>query len=217
MRGICLVFSLSLISATYLPAQTSTPSSTPPEAISLQVDATEVARKLLHSHLTIPVVPGCLTLYYPKWIPGEHGPTGPIDSVVGMKFSVNGQAFPWRRDLVDLYAFHLEIPAGVSHLEVALDFAIPVEPAAFSTEASASAVIAMINWYEVLLYPAGFKPDDLTFQAELRLPQHWRFGTALPLLENRNPLKFCPVSLTTAAQSPPVARGHHRPIQLGHF
>ncbi len=125
MRGICLVFFLSLIHATYLPAQTSTPTGTPPESISLQVDATEVARKLLHSHLTIPVLPGSLTLYYPKWIPGEHGPTGPIDSVVGMKFSVNGQAIPWRRDLVDLYAFHLEIPAGASHLEVALDFAIP--------------------------------------------------------------------------------------------
>src|SRR5258708_13898371 len=118
MRGICLVFSLSLISATYLPAQTSTPSSTPPEAISLQVDATEVARKLLHSHLTIPVVPGSLTLYYPKWIPGEHGPTGPIDSVVGMKFSVNGQAFPWSRDLFDLYTFQLATPPHASHSEL---------------------------------------------------------------------------------------------------
>jgi predicted metalloprotease with PDZ domain len=214
MRGICLAFFLSLIPATCLPAQTPTPSSTPLEPISLQVDATEVARKLLHSHLTIPVVPGSLTLYYPKWIPGEHGPTGPIDSVVGMKFSVNGQAIPWRRDLVDLYAFHLEIPTGASHLEVALDFAIPVEPAAFSTEASASAAIAMINWYEVLLYPAGFKPDDLTFQAELRLPQHWRFGTALPLLENGNPIKFRPVSLTTLADSPLVAGVNYRHIQL---
>lgn len=214
MRGICLVFFLSLIPATYLRAQTPTPSSSPLEPISLQVDATEVARKLLHSHLTIPVVPGPLTLYYPKWIPGEHGPTGPIDSVVGMKFSVNGQAIPWRRDLVDLYAFHLEIPAGASHLEVALDFAIPVQPAAFSTEASASAVLAMINWYEVLLYPVGFKSDDLTFQAELRLPPHWRFGTALPLLENGNPIKFRPVSLTTLADSPLVAGVNYRHIQL---
>ena len=214
MRGICLVFFLSVLPATYLPAQTPTPSSTPPEPISLQVDATEVARKLLHSRLTIPVVPGPLTLYYPKWIPGEHAPTGPIDSVVGMKFSVNGQPIPWRRDLVDLHAFHLEIPTGASQLEVALDFAIPVEPAAFSTEASASAVLAMINWYEVLLYPAGIKPDDLTFQTELRLPARWRFGTALPVLENGNPIKFRPVSLTTLADSPLVAGVNYRHIQL---
>jgi predicted metalloprotease with PDZ domain len=215
MRGIRLLLFLSLIiPAIRLAAQTPAPASTPSEPISLQVDATEVARKLLHSHLSIPVAPGPLTLFYPKWIPGEHAPTGPIDNVVGMKFSVNGQPIPWRRDLVDLYAFHCEIPAGASHLEITLDFAIPVEPAAFSTEASASAKLAMINWYEVLLYPAGFKTDDLTFQAELRLPQHWRFGTALPILESGDPVRFRPVSLTTLADSPLVAGLYYRHIQL---
>jgi predicted metalloprotease with PDZ domain len=215
MQGIRLVVLLSLIiPAAPLVAQTSAPSSTPSEAISLQVDATDVARKLLHSHLSIPVTPGPLTLYYPKWIPGEHAPTGPIDSVVGMKFSVNGQPIPWRRDLVDLYAFHCEIPAGASHLEIALDFAIPVEPAAFSTEASASAKLAMINWYQVLLYPAGYNTNDLTFQTELRLPQHWRFGTALPILESGDPVRFRPVSLTTLADSPLVTGLYYRHIQL---
>ena len=213
MRGICLVL-LSLLPSSYLSAQIPTPSSPPRELISLQVDATEVARKLLHSHLVVPVIPGPLTLYYPKWIPGEHAPTGPIDSVVGLKFSVNGQPIPWRRDLVDLYAFHLEIPTGASHLEIALDFALPVEPAAFSTEASASARLAMINWYEVLLYPAGFKPEDLTFQTEIQLPQHWHFGTALPIQENGNPIKFRPVSLVTLADSPLVAGMYYRHIQL---
>src|SRR6202012_1345205 len=135
MRGFSLVFFVSLIlSPTRLPAQTPTPSSTPSLPISLQVDATDLARKLLHSHLSIPATPGPLTLYYPKWIPGEHPPPGHIDSVVGMKFAVNGQPIPWRRDLVDLYAFHCEIPAGASHLEIDLDFAMPVEPAVFSTE-----------------------------------------------------------------------------------
>lgn len=215
MQGISLVVLLSLIiAAAPLVAQTSAPSSTPSEPISLQVDATDVARKLLHSHLSIPVTPGPLTLYYPKWIPGEHAPTGPIDSVVGMRFSVNGQPIRWRRDLVDLYAFHCEIPAGASHLEIALDFAIPVEPAAFSTEASASAKLAMINWYEVLLYPAGYNTNDLTFQTELRLPQHWGFGTALPILENGDPVRFRPVSLTTLADSPLVAGLYYRHIQL---
>jgi predicted metalloprotease with PDZ domain len=213
MRAICLVL-LSLLPGTSLIAQTPTPSSPSRELISLQVDATDVARKLLHSHLVVPVVPGPLTLYYPKWIPGEHGPTGPIDCVVGLKFSVNGQPIPWRRDLVDLYAFHLEIPTGASHLEIALDFAVPVEPSAFSTEASASARLAMINWYEVLLYPAGFKPEDLTFQTEIQLPQHWRFGTALPIQEDGTPIKFRPVSLVTLADSPLVAGIYYRHIQL---
>jgi predicted metalloprotease with PDZ domain len=215
MRGISLVLFVSLIiPATRLAAQTPTPSSTPSQPITLQVDATEVARKLLHSHLSIPVTPGPLTLYYPKWIPGEHAPTGPIDSVVGMKFSVTGQPIPWRRDLVDLYAFHCEIPAGATRLEIDLDFAMPVEPAEFSTEAAASAKLAMINWYELLLYPAGFNTNDLIFQSELRLPQHWRFGTALPVLENGDPVRFRPVSLTTLADSPLVAGLYYRNIQL---
>jgi predicted metalloprotease with PDZ domain len=215
MQGIRLVVLLSLaIPTAPLLAQAPAPSSTPSEAISLQVDATDVARKLLHSHLSMPVTPGPLTLYYPKWIPGEHAPTGPIDSVVGMKFLVNGQPIPWRRDLVDLYAFHCEIPADASRLEIALDFAIPVEPAAFSTEASASAKLAMINWYEVLLYPAGYNTNDLTFRTELRLPQHWRFGTALPILENGDPVRFRAVSLTTLADSPLVTGLYYRHIQL---
>jgi predicted metalloprotease with PDZ domain len=116
--------------------------------------------------------------------------------------------------LVDLYAFHCEIPAGASHLEIDLDFAMPVEPAEFSTEAAASARLGMINWYELLLYPAGFNTDDLTFQAELRLPPRWRFGTALPVLENGDPIRFRPVSLTTLADSPLVAGLYFRQIQL---
>ena len=215
MRGFSLVLFVSLIiSTTRLAAQTPTPSSTPPPPISLQVDATDVARKLLHSHLSIPVTPGPLTLYYPKWIPGEHGPTGPIDSVVGMRFTVNGQPIPWRRDLVDLYAFRCEIPAGASHLEIDLDFGMPVEPAVFSTEAAASAKLAMINWYQLLLYPAGFNTNDLMFQAELRLPPNWRFGTALPVLDNGDPIRFRAVSLTTLADSPLVSGLYYRQIQL---
>src|SRR5260221_7906448 len=110
----------------------------------------------------------------------------------------------------------MKTPREFPHKDAHFDSAIPVEPAAFSTEASASAVIAMINWYEVLLYPAGFKPDDLTFQAELRLPQHWRFGPTLPLLENRNPTKIGPHSLKPLAESPPLARVNFPPVKTAH-
>ncbi|MGD8827809.1 MAG: hypothetical protein PVG21_03850, partial [Gammaproteobacteria bacterium] len=50
-------------------------------AIRLTVDVTDAPRKVFHSEMTIPVRPGSLTLYYPKYIPGEHGPTGPIVNV----------------------------------------------------------------------------------------------------------------------------------------
>src|SRR5580704_19582847 len=78
--------------------------------IRLEVDATHAPQKILHATLEIPVRPGPLTLYYPEWIPGEHMPDGPITNLAGLEFSANGQKIPWRRDLVDMFAFHLDIP-----------------------------------------------------------------------------------------------------------
>ena len=81
------------------------------------MDATGTQQKLLHIHEVIPVKPGPLTLYYPKWIPGEHGPEGPISSLSGLKFEADGKTIPWQRDLLDVFTFHLDIPAGVSKLD----------------------------------------------------------------------------------------------------
>jgi len=102
----------------------------PAPQITLSVDATDAPRKIFHVRLTIPAKPGSLTLYYPKWIPGEHGPTGPIQDVAGLKFTAGGKTLPWRRDLLDGWTFHVEVPAGVSSVEAALDF---ISPAGTST------------------------------------------------------------------------------------
>ena len=87
--------------------------------ITLSVDATEAPRKLFHARITMPVVPGPMTLVYPKWIPGEHGPTGPIINLAGVKITAGGKTVPWRRDDVEMYAFHFEVPAGAREIEVA--------------------------------------------------------------------------------------------------
>ena len=92
------------------------------ETISLTVDATRTQRKILHAHLVMPVKAGPLTLYYPKWIPGEHGPDGPIANLSGLKFEGNGKTIPWQRDLLDAFTFHLEIPEGVSKLDANYDY-----------------------------------------------------------------------------------------------
>ncbi len=97
----------------------------PAPRIALSLDATEAPRKIFHARLTIPAAPGTLTLYYPKWIPGEHGPTGPVQDLTGLAFTAKGQTLKWRRDLVDNWAFHVEVPAGVSSIEAALDFVSP--------------------------------------------------------------------------------------------
>src|SRR2546428_1189225 len=130
------------------------------QAITLSVDATEAPRKLFHARMTMAVSPGPLTLFYPEWIPGEHGPTGPIVSLAGLKFTAAGKTIPWRRDDVDMYAFHLEVPAGARELEVALDFLSPTF-GPFTAGASTTAHLAIVTWNQLLLYPQGSNISDI--------------------------------------------------------
>src|SRR5580700_11166349 len=102
-----------------LPTLSAQPAQRP---IELSVDATEAPRRLLHATLKIPVSAGPLTLYYPKWIQGEHSPSGPIADLSSLKFRGAGKPIAWRRDDVDLYAFHCTIPPGIDTLEVSLDY-----------------------------------------------------------------------------------------------
>src|SRR5690349_22293801 len=92
------------------------------QPIRLRVDATEVPRKIYHAELTIPAAPGPLNLFYPKWIPGEHAPTGPVTDLAGLKFSAGGQTLQWKRDSVEMFEFHLTVPPGADSVDVKLDF-----------------------------------------------------------------------------------------------
>ena len=124
--------------------------------ISLFVDATETPRKIFHARMSIPAQPGTLTLYYPKWIPGEHGPTGPIQDLAGLKFTANGQDLAWRRDLLDGWTFHVEVPAGATSVEATLDFISPAgQEGIYTGGATATDRMGVINWNTMLLYPAG--------------------------------------------------------------
>jgi predicted metalloprotease with PDZ domain len=181
------------------------------ETISLSVDATKTPQKLLHAHLVMPVQPGPLTLYYPKWIPGEHEPDGPISSLTGLTFEAGGKVLPWKRDLLDVFTFHVDVPAGVTKLEANYDF---IEPAG----GSATAKLAVLEWNEVVLYPAGIPADQLTYEARLLLPQGWKFGTALPIAsQSFQPLElisFKPISLELLVDSPVIAGEYYRAIDL---
>src|SRR5207247_10593876 len=97
----------------------------PAPHITIALDATEAPRKIFHARMTIPTAGGPLTLYYPKWIPGEHGPTGPIQDLAGLKFTANGQVLKWRRDLLDGWTIHVDVPAGATNVEATLDFISP--------------------------------------------------------------------------------------------
>ena len=94
-------------------------------AVKLRVDATDAPRRLFHVQMTMTAKAGPMTLLYPEWIPGEHGPTGPIVNLVGLKIEGGGKPIAWKRDSVNMYAFHLDVPAGVTSLEVAFDLISP--------------------------------------------------------------------------------------------
>lgn len=186
-----------------------------PGPIRLSVDATRAPQKILHAHLQIPVHAGPLTLYYPEWIPGEHMPDGPIIEVAGMKFSAGGNAIPWRRDLVEMFSIHLDVPAGVSSIDADLDFLLSAPSSGFSAGASATANLNVLSWNQVLLYPAGTPAKEFTFVASLKLPAGWKFGTALPIArQDGETIDFEPAPLTTLVDSPVISGRYFRVVQL---
>lgn len=185
------------------------------EAIRLTVDATEAPLKIIHTHMQIPVSPGPLTLYYPKWIPGEHAPDGPIANVAGLKFTANGRVVPWRRDLLDMFAFHLDVPAAATTLDADLDYLEPEETSGFSAGASATDKMVVISWNQNLLYPGGVPADQVLYEPILRLPPGWKYGTALPVAgEADGEIRFQAVSLNRLVDSPVIAGEHFRAIDV---
>jgi len=185
------------------------------QVISLTVDATQAPIKLVHSHIVMPVKPGPLTLYYPKWIPGEHGPNGPIASLSGLKFSANDKSIPWQRDLLDLFTFHVDVPGGADHLVIDFDYIEPTASGAYTAGASATAKLDVISWNQNVLYPAGTPADQLTYEAKLILPDGWKFGTALPIAnQSGNQATFKPVSLERLVDSPVISGEYYRAIDI---
>src|SRR5215475_8514266 len=167
------------------------------QPIRLRVDATEAPRRLYHAELVIPVTPGPMDLFYPKWIPGEHAPSGPITDLAGLKISAGGRTLDWKRDSVEMYAFHITVPTGVTSVVVNLDFLSTSDAAGFSSGASATSELAVLSWNQVILYPQGKASDDVQVTAQLRLPSDWKFGSALPVAKaNGSNIEFKTVSLT---------------------
>jgi predicted metalloprotease with PDZ domain len=151
-----------LLGATTLQAQ-----KTP---IQITADLSEAPRKLYHADLDIPVQPGPVSLTTPKWIPGNHRPTGPVDEITGVVFTANGKVLPWRRDDEDLYEFHVTVPAGVTTLHAHLDCIVT---------ARLSQKLAVLEWEKLLLYPANTPVKEIPIQPSVKVPEGWGIGTAL--------------------------------------
>ncbi len=203
------LIALSLIAALGMPRAHAA------DSLTLDVDLRESARQLFHGHEVIPVKPGPLTLYYPKWIPGEHSPSGPLENLAGLKFSAGGKALTWRRDLAEMYAIHLDVPQGASSLDVTFDFLSPGAGGSFGQSVSATPDIVDLEWNQVLLYPAGAASKDISFQPSVQLPTGWKFATALETASSSGSVThFKPVSLENLVDSPLIAGSHFKRVDI---
>src|SRR5207253_783555 len=151
---------------------------------------------------TIPIRPGeHLVLLFPQWLPGNHSPTGRVDKLAGLTIRANGSRVEWRRDGVDVFAFHVDVPPAATALDVQFQFTSPVE----TSEGRVIVTQEMLNlqWNTVLLYPAGYFTRQIMVEASVRLPEQWQFGTALEPASSRSGVTtFKPVSLETLVDSP---------------
>src|SRR5277367_3561295 len=138
--------------------------------IQITADLSDAPRKIYHAEVDIPVTPGPVTLTTPKWIPGNHRPTGPVDDITGVVFTANGKVLPWRRDEEDLYEFHVTVPAGVTTLHAQLDCIVT---------ARISQKLAVLEWEKLLLYPANTPVKEVPIQPTVTVPKGWGIGTAL--------------------------------------
>jgi len=175
----------------------------------VRVDAREVARKRVHTDLTLAVHEGPLTLVFPKWIPGEHGPTGPLESIIGLTIRANGAPLPWRRDPRDMYAISVTVPRGAAHLDIALDSGLPTEGGHFSTGPTSSEALAILPWNEFVLLPKGRDAGGLSTEAAVLAPPGWQLVCALAL----RPQADGAVELEPAS----LARLIDSPLQMGRY
>ncbi|HEY2866121.1 MAG TPA: hypothetical protein VGJ02_03450 [Pyrinomonadaceae bacterium] len=166
--------------------------------IKLDVDASQAFRNIVHVRETLSIAGGDVDLFYPKWIPGEHSPTGTINDVVNFYVTADGKPLEWQRDDVEMFAFHAKAPAGAKQIEVNFDDVS--QPGTVAT-----ANLARIKWNRLLVYQRGVSSDNIAVTGSLKLPSGWDYASALTeTSKNGDAINFAPANLTTFIDSPAI-------------
>jgi predicted metalloprotease with PDZ domain len=191
--------------------------------MTVQADLRDAARGLIGATIGLPVVEGPLTLLYAKWIAGEHGPTGPVTNLSGIQITAAGRPLAWRRDLENMYALHVDVPAGVSHIEVHTQY-LPPANGNFGAGPTTTPKIAVLNWNVVVLYPAGAAAADLAVVPSVTVPEGWGVGSSLAVDSvDGATTHYKPVSLEMLIDQPVITGAYFKRFDLtpgltpGHF
>jgi len=183
-----------------------TDANAPAGPVALTVRLPDPAQQILYVHEAMPVRPGPLTLYYPKYIPGDHAPDGPIGQMMGLQITAGGNRIAWHRDEVDMFTFHLTVPAGVDRIDISFQFPSPdrVTPNLMGLE-----------WNEAALYQAGYPTRVQMVQPTLVIPAGWGYASALTTEESSGGrITFRPVPFNTLVDSPVIAGKYFREIDV---
>ena len=169
--------------------------------------ATPAAASTASSRPSRSLRPGRLTLLYPQWLPGNHGPSGPIASLAGIRVSAGGRTIPWLRDSSYVYAFHVDVPAGVREIRVEFQHLSPTD----SGQGRVTMTPAMLNlqWEKMSLYPAGYFTRGIPIQANVTYPTGWTAASSLDVASRAGKPNLlprrCPMRLWSIRRSSPAA------------
>ena len=186
-----------------------------PGTLRLDVDASDTSRGIYRVVETIPVDhAGRMTLLYPQWLPGNHSPSGPINSLAGLRITAGGHEVPWLRDPGYVYAFHVDVPAGVRELRLEFQHLSPTDPG----QGRVTMTPAMLNlqWEKMSLYPAGYFTRDIQMQANVTYPNGWSAASSLDVASrDGSRVSYRAVPYETLVDSPVFAGRNYRRIELG--
>ena len=223
LRGVRLLAAACALSAVWFAAPATPAGAQNATPLRVLIDASQATQKIYHVKVTMPAQAGPFTFVYPKWIPGWHGPVGPVADVVSLRVLAGSTPLAWRRDLVDFFAIHTDVPAGTTSLEVDFDV-VGAKATTGEMDVPSTANLLLIQWSSFLMYPSGAVADTLPVNATLRLPSGWSFGTALPVradpagsvgTSDPDTIAFGQVSLTTLVDSPLNASRYFKAVPLG--
>jgi len=207
----CLAFAAAAAQAQPIPAVSDRPY---PGTLTLEVDTSDLDHKIFRTRETLPVRPGHLVLYYPRWLPGTHAPSGNVSELTGLQIhAADGRRIAWTRDTVDVYAFHLDVPAGVAELRIEFEFVSPLDNS--QGRITSTQDMLGLQWDTVVLYPAGHDARTIGVQPSVTLPAGWSFGGALDVASRSgDTVRFKPVDLGTLVDSPLFAGRHYLQLDL---
>lgn len=187
-----------------------------PGTLDIHVDASDVNRRILRVHEMLPVTPGkSIYLLHPEWIPGHHRPSGPIRRLAGLIIhSDDGRHIEWQRDLYNVHAFRVDVPAGVNSLDIRFCY--------LSAQRKSEGPIRVtrqmldLSWEKVTLYPAGYFATRIQTRPRVTLPAGWQYGTALEEAgRDGETVEFRPIDYLNLVDSPIYAGKHFKRLDLG--